>query len=80
VCISWLSLKTKIYGLSEVWPQNHWDDFLWFGLKTGGSSFPVWASKPAAPFGDFGPQNHRDGFWFGPQNQAGFGLSVVSQN
>jgi hypothetical protein len=56
-----LSLKTKFYGLSVVWHQNHWDGFLqfglktggdgffWFGLKTGGSDFPVWASKPAAP-------------------------------
>jgi hypothetical protein len=25
--------------LSVVWPQNHWDDFLQFGLKTGGDSF-----------------------------------------
>jgi hypothetical protein len=22
-----------------VWPQNNWDDFLWFDLKTGGDSF-----------------------------------------
>jgi hypothetical protein len=48
-----LSLKTKANGLSVVWPQNHWDDFLLFGLKTvgdgfsrfglktGGSGFPV---------------------------------------
>jgi hypothetical protein len=55
-----LSLKTKVYGLSVIWVQNHWDgflqfvlktggdDFLWFGLKTGGSDFLVWASKPAA--------------------------------
>jgi hypothetical protein len=54
----WLSLKTKVDGLSVVWPQNHWDGFLWFGLKTGGdgfsrfglkiggSGFPVWVSKP----------------------------------
>jgi hypothetical protein len=34
-----LSLKTKVDGLSEVWPQNHWDGFLWFGLKTSGDSF-----------------------------------------
>jgi hypothetical protein len=34
--ISWLSLKTKVYGLSVVCPQNHWDGFL-----------SVWASKPA---------------------------------
>jgi hypothetical protein len=59
--VSWLSLKTKVYGLSVVWPQNHSDDFLWFDLKTGGDGFlqfilktggpgfPVWTSKPAAP-------------------------------
>jgi hypothetical protein len=22
------------------WSQNHWDGFLWFGLKTGGRGFP----------------------------------------
>jgi hypothetical protein len=30
-----LSLKTKVDVLSVVWPQNHWDDFSRFGLKTG---------------------------------------------
>jgi hypothetical protein len=56
--ISWLSHKTKINDLSVVWLQNHSNSFLqfdlkiggdgllWFALKTGGSSFPVWASKP----------------------------------
>jgi hypothetical protein len=60
--VSWLSLKTKVDGLSVVWPQNHWDDFLRFGLKTdgdgffrfglktGGSDFLVWASKLTAIF------------------------------
>jgi hypothetical protein len=24
-----------------VWPQNHWDSFLQFGLKTGGDGFLV---------------------------------------
>jgi hypothetical protein len=33
-----LSLKTKVDGLSVVWPQNHYDGFLRFGLKTGGNS------------------------------------------
>jgi hypothetical protein len=33
--VSWLSLKTKVDGLSVVWPQNHWDD-----------ASSVWASKP----------------------------------
>jgi hypothetical protein len=49
--VSWLSLKTKVDGLSVVWPQNHWDGlsvvwhqnhrdgFLRFGLKTGGDCF-----------------------------------------
>jgi hypothetical protein len=36
-----LSLKTKVDGLSLVWPQNHWDSFLRFGLKTGGDCFLV---------------------------------------
>jgi hypothetical protein len=31
--------KPKWDGLSVVWPQNHWDGFLWFDLKTGGDSF-----------------------------------------
>jgi hypothetical protein len=31
-----------------VEPQNHWDGFLQFSLKTGGSDFPVRASKPTA--------------------------------
>jgi hypothetical protein len=50
--ITWLSLKTKVSGLSMVWPQNHWDGlsvvwtqnywdgFSQFGLKTGGDGFP----------------------------------------
>jgi hypothetical protein len=54
-----LSLKTKVDGLSVVWPQNHWDDFSlvcasklmaaiyeWFGLKTTQMVFVGLASKP----------------------------------
>jgi hypothetical protein len=37
--VSWLSLKTEVDGLSVVWSQNHWDNFLWIGYKTGGDSF-----------------------------------------
>jgi hypothetical protein len=37
--VSWLSLKTKVYGLLVVWPQNYWDNFLYFGLKTSGDGF-----------------------------------------
>jgi hypothetical protein len=36
-----LSLKTKVDGLSVVWPQNYWDGFLCFDLKTGGDDFLV---------------------------------------
>jgi hypothetical protein len=36
-----LSLKTKVDSLSVVWPQNHWDGFLRFSLKTGGDGFLV---------------------------------------
>jgi hypothetical protein len=39
VRVSWLSLKTKVYGLLVVWPQNHLDDFRWFDLKISGDSF-----------------------------------------
>jgi hypothetical protein len=72
--VFWLSLKTKVEGLSLVWPQNHWDGFLWFGLKTGddgflrfglktgGSSFSVLASKLAAMVWWFVHQNHHDSF------------------
>jgi hypothetical protein len=53
---------------------------------------PGLASKPVARVSQFGPQNRQLQFddlglkitvtisWFGPQNQAGFGLSVASQN
>jgi hypothetical protein len=68
-----LSLKTKVDSLLVVWPQNHWDGFLWldlktgddgflwFGLKTGGSGFLIWASKPTATVWWFEPQNYCDG-------------------
>jgi hypothetical protein len=40
-----LSIKTKVYGLSVVWPQNHWDGFLWFGIKTGDDGFSLFGLK-----------------------------------
>jgi hypothetical protein len=46
--VSWLSLKTKVDGLSVVWPQNHWDGFLRFGLKISGNGFSGLASKLVA--------------------------------
>jgi hypothetical protein len=37
--------QTKVYGLSVVWPQNHWNGFSRFGLKTGGDSFSQFGLK-----------------------------------
>jgi hypothetical protein len=37
--VSWFGLKTKVYGLSVVSPQNHWDGFSRSGIKTGGDGF-----------------------------------------
>jgi hypothetical protein len=31
-----------------VWPQNHWDGFLWFDLKTSGDGFFGLTLKPVA--------------------------------
>jgi hypothetical protein len=45
-----------------VWPQNHSDGFSRFGIKTEGTSFSVWASKPTATTQWFGHQNLRDDF------------------
>jgi hypothetical protein len=56
------------------------DSFSRFGLKTGGDGFPVWALKPAAMFGDLCLKIIVTVFWFRPQNQADFSLSVTSQN
>jgi hypothetical protein len=46
--VSWLSLKIKVDGLSVVWPQNHFDGFLRFDLKTGGDGLSDLTSKPVA--------------------------------
>jgi hypothetical protein len=49
-----LDIKTDDDGLSVVWPQNHWDGFLQFGLKIDGDGF--W---------QFGLKTCCDGFlWF----------------
>jgi hypothetical protein len=48
--VSWLSLKTKVDGLSVVWPQNRWDGFLRFGLKTPGDGFSRFGLKTSGGF------------------------------
>jgi hypothetical protein len=67
--VSWLSFKTKVNGLSVVWPQNHWGRFPGLGLKTGSYRLVIWASKITTTAS-----------WFEPQNEAGYGLFVASQN
>jgi hypothetical protein len=88
-----LSLKTKVDDLLVVWPQNHWDGLLRFGIKTGGDSFLRFGLKTGGfGFFRFGLQNQQLRFGdlghkitttvslFGPQNQVGDGLSVAPQN
>jgi hypothetical protein len=49
-----------------VWPQSHWDNFLWFGLKTGGGGF-LW----------FGLKTSGGGFfWFGLKTGS-YGLVIL---
>jgi hypothetical protein len=80
VWVSWLSIKTKVYG------------FFQFGLKTGGYGSCGLASKPLARIFRFEPQNRELRFgdlthkinttvsWFGPQNKVGYGLPIAPQN
>jgi hypothetical protein len=64
-----------------VWPQNHSDGFLQFGLKTGGDGFSRFEPQNwQLWFGDLGLKITAMVSWFRPQNQVGFGLSVASQN
>jgi hypothetical protein len=77
-----LSIKTNVDNLSVVWPQNHWDNFLWFGLKTGGDGFLRFglkiggdgfsglASKPVATVSWLSLKTKVvEDFWFGPLNR-----------
>jgi hypothetical protein len=48
VRVSWLSLKTKVYGLLVVLPQNRSNGFRQFRLKIGDGFSSVWASKTMA--------------------------------
>jgi hypothetical protein len=79
--VSLLSLKTNVDGLSIVWPQNHWDGFLRFVLKTGGDGFLRSGLKTSGDgLSPFGLKTGSSGFlvwaskstatvwWFGSQN------------
>jgi hypothetical protein len=64
VRVFWLSIKTKVYGLSLVWPQNHWDGFLRFDLKTGGDGFLRFGLKTGGDrFSRFGLKMGGGGFY-----------------
>jgi hypothetical protein len=61
--VSWLSLKTKVDGLSVVLPENHWDGFLRFDLKIGGDGFLRFDLKIGGDsFLRFGLKTGGDGF------------------
>jgi hypothetical protein len=56
-------------------------DFLVEPQNQGGGGFPGLRLKTNSyGFGDLGPKITTTVSWFGPQNQAGFGLSVAPQN
>jgi hypothetical protein len=59
VRVSWFSLKTKIDGLSVVWPQNHWDGFSSLDLKTGSYGLVIWGSKSPRRFLGLGLKTKR---------------------
>jgi hypothetical protein len=81
-----LILKTKVDGLSVVWPQNHSDCFRRFGLKTDATVSSGLASKPAATvFSSLASKlvaavspdlasKPTVGFLLEPQNQGGGGF------
>jgi hypothetical protein len=52
-----------------IWPKNQWLRVSWFGAQN-------WYLR----FGDLGLKITVTVSWFGPQNQIGYGLSVVLQN
>jgi hypothetical protein len=56
-------------------------DFLVEPQNQGGGGFPGLGLKTGSyGFGDLGLKITATVSWFGPQNQAGFGLSVAPQN
>jgi hypothetical protein len=85
--VSWLSLKTKVDGLSMVWPQNYWDSlsvvwsqnrwdcFLQFGLKTVRTVSSGLALKLVAMVSPGLASKPVVGFLVEPQNEGGEGFS-----
>jgi hypothetical protein len=48
--VSWLSLKIEVDGLSVVWSQNLWDDFLRLDLKIDGDGLSRFGLKTGGGF------------------------------
>jgi hypothetical protein len=89
----WFGLKTSGYDFCWFGLKTSGDDFRWFGLKTSGDGFLQFGLKTGGDgfsrfglktgsywFGDLGLKITPTVSWFGPQNHAGFGLSVAPQN
>jgi hypothetical protein len=85
--VSWFCLKTRVDGLLVVSPQNHWDSFFWFGLKTGRYDFiRVGLKTSGNDFSRFVLKTDGFGFsvwaskptamvwWFRPQNHCDYFL------
>jgi hypothetical protein len=89
-----LSLKTKVDGLSVVWPQNHLDDFCRsskpaaavfssLALKPVATVFSSLASKLVETVSPGLTSKPADGFLVEPQNQGGggfFGLGLKTDS
>jgi hypothetical protein len=79
VRVFWLSIKTKVYGLSLVWPQNHWDGFLRFDLKTGGDGFLWFGLKTGGDgFSRFGIKIGGGGFYSLGLKTDSYGLMICA--
>jgi hypothetical protein len=74
-------LASKLVMSFLVEPQNQCGaGFPTLGLKTNIYGLVIWVSKSPRRFGGLGLKISATVFWFRPQNQADFGLSVVPQN
>jgi hypothetical protein len=61
---------------STVWPQNHWNGFSQFGLKTGGDGFSLFDIKTGGDgFSRFGLKIGGDGFSRFGLKTGGYGFS-----
>jgi hypothetical protein len=76
------SLASKLLGrVSRFWPQNQGQRFISsLASKLLGRVSRFWPQNWQVWFGDLDLKITMMISWFGPQNQAGFDLSVAPQN